>query len=267
MAGDLTGVELKLGRAETHLAHLDRLLKDALHPDLYAFDIEYDAESGEHRYCVEHLPPIASDWRLIVGEILFNLRSALDHLACQLVVLDGKKIGKHTQFPIHEAPLYEKGKLVAVNLDPPVSNPKILKALYECQPYVGPSGEPMKAARHPLWQLRVLNNIDKHRLLLGVVHALDAFNPMYLENLGGLPRPGMRLNPEPLIDGSPVAGFDFGGAEPPADFDPHIALSVVIDEPDDLPFVRRVPVVRLLRTHCGWINHAVLNLHFRRLFP
>jgi hypothetical protein len=266
MAGDLTGVELKLGRAETHLAHLDSLLKDALHPDLYTFEIKYDAESGEHRYCVKNLPAIATDWRLIAGEILFNLRSALDHLACQLVVLDGKKIGQHTQFPIHKAPRYVKDKLVAVNLNPPVGDPKILKALHESQPYVGPSGEPMNIARHPLWQLRVLNNIDKHRLLLGVVHALDAFNPMYLENLGELPRPKMSLNTDPLQDDSPVAGFDFGGAEPPADFDPHIALSVVIDEPDDLPFVRHVPVVRLLRTHCNWINRAVLDLHFRRLF-
>jgi hypothetical protein len=55
---------------------------------------------------------------------------------------------------------------------------------------------------------------------------------MYMDGLGGSPRPAMSLNLEPLKDGDAIAGFDFHGGEPPADFDPHLALSVVIEEPE-----------------------------------
>jgi hypothetical protein len=262
---NLDGVELKLSRADSHVTKLKRSLEEALHPDLYTFDVRFDAASGQHRYHVRDLPMIPSDWLLIVGEILFNLRSALDHLAWQLVLLDGGEPNNETKFPIREKPHNKRGDLITVNFKPAVEDSKIIAALNACQPYLGPTGESMPIARHPLWQLHKLHNIDKHRLLLGVVHGLDTHNHMYMEGLGASPRPVMSLNLDPIKDGDPIASFDFQGSEPPADFDPHLALTVVIDEPE-LPSVGTIPVAPLLGKLCNWIHHAVLNLHFRRLF-
>jgi hypothetical protein len=198
MAGDLTGVELKLGRAETHLAHLDRLLKDALHPDRYRISVQRDPQTTEHVYRVHDLPTIDPEWSVVIGEILFNLRSALDHLAWQLVLLDGGTPGTQTQFPIRATPFNKKGDLIGGDLNPAIKSPKILDALEKCQPYNGDITPSHPIERNPLWRLHRLNNIDKHRLLLVVVHVLDQHRLPWWEAEPDDPRPDVRLNQRPL---------------------------------------------------------------------
>jgi hypothetical protein len=270
---DLTGVDLKLRRADTHLEDLDHSVTAFLN-DVNAKPLllELDRETGHHAYCVQYLPPTPTDWPLIAGEILFHLRSALDHLAWQLVLLDKRTPTKYTKFPIKKMPCYKKnGRLVPVNLNPPVKNRKIVKALNECQPCIGPDGQPLRprgditpdyVKRHPLHELQVLNNIDKHRLLLVVAHAIDIYRPMYWDYRRGL-KP--RLNLEPLKAGSPVAWFDFGGADPPPDFNPRVSLEVVINTAE-LPHLINVPLTKVLYRIAQSVNMDVLNRHFLRLF-
>jgi hypothetical protein len=100
MATDLSGVMLKIERADAHLAELKDSIEDAHNASGEHFACEVDSQSGEYVYRAHGLPEIDPKWSLIVGELLYNLRSALDHLAWQLVKLDGRKPGKHTQFPV-----------------------------------------------------------------------------------------------------------------------------------------------------------------------
>lgn len=83
-------------------------------------------------------------WRLQIGEILFNLRSCLDHLAWQLVILDGGKPGEYTQFPIRETPFSKAGNLTATQIVPDIKCAQILEALEEVQPYYGPGRTPTR---------------------------------------------------------------------------------------------------------------------------
>jgi hypothetical protein len=143
---------------------------------------------------------------------------------------------------------------------PQINSPDILQALHEAQPYYGgPKAHRsrMDAHRHPLWILRVLNNIDKHRLLLVVVHTLN-IERMYWGNSPGLPTPSPYLNTVALKEGTPVAAFDFGGQEPPADFDPHLSLKVVLREPE-AAFISHVEVTGALDSLRSWVEWDVVN--------
>ncbi|HEY5196505.1 MAG TPA: hypothetical protein VIJ51_05710 [Solirubrobacteraceae bacterium] len=82
----------------------------------------------------------------------------------------------------------------------------------------------------------------------------------------GLATPIWKINTAPLVDGSPVAWFDFHGAEPPAGFNPHPSLQVVVDEPEAAK-IRHTAVGVTLDALLTWIEVHILELRFRPLFP
>jgi hypothetical protein len=265
----LHGVDLKLRRAKSQLADLKQRIAIAFDPDRYRFSVEYDVQSKKHVYCVHDMPLVDPEWALEVGEIVYQLRSALDHLAWQLVLLDGGDTSKRPQFPVRDSPNDRNGNLLPLQtLMPEVKDPKILGLLNECQPYSGDGTQhlaPQDAQRIPLWGLRALNNVDKHRLLLVVICALD-IGAMWWGLPDGTRTPDYHLKLSPLNEGSPVAWFDFHGAEPPPDFDPHPALHVVVDEPD-APNLSRHKLIDVLGTLHWWVETHILAMRFRPLFP
>ena len=108
-------------------------------------------------YLVKADEPPALVSRLLLAT-LANLRSALDHLAYHLAVVNGttdQKVLKTTYFPISddaakykaEAPGKVKGMSEAA-----------IDAIDACKPY--------KGGTDALWQLHKLNNIDKHRMIV-----------------------------------------------------------------------------------------------------
>ena len=98
---DLTGVRAKLRRAEEHREAYDDLFESYLAASPYAIIFEYDPETGWHtfRWSVESEPPL-EELALIFSDILGNLRSTLDYLVWQLVLLGGRKPGRQTAFPV-----------------------------------------------------------------------------------------------------------------------------------------------------------------------
>lgn len=261
---DLTGIDLKIKRARDHLARLKTELTRILDPTRYGFTFERDSETGKHVYRVHGLPVLNDEWSVIVGEILYNLRSALDHLAWQLVLADGKTPGRSTQFPIRQTPFHptEKGLLVPTQLKPRIDSPEILKALESVQPYIGVTdGEPADFQMSPLWQLATLNNIDKHRLLL-VLPCVFAYDQMWYGWDSAKPNPGIDINPRPLHEGDPVAWFDFHGEDPPLGFDPHPSLRVALYEPG-VGRVTMHPVENVLTTYCDWVEEQIVEWVFR----
>lgn len=260
---DFRGIDAKIGRAKTHIANLKQAITDASDPKLSRFPLEYDPKLGKHVMGVNGVPPIDPEWPLVVGEILYNLRSALDHLAWQLVLFDGKKPYDKTQFPIREAPFDRrvKGKRIPTQLRPPVSNPQILEALEKVQPYSGVNGEGGDFRHSPLWRLNRLRNIDNHRLLLVVTAVLDV-GEMWWGWGGDHPSPDVAINPQPVKEGTPVAWFDFHGHEPPDDFDPHPALAITLLEREMLD-VSRVPICNLLDTLRWEVEERIIGWKFR----
>jgi hypothetical protein len=135
---------------------------------------------------VGDLPPINQDWLLDTGEILFDLRSALDHLAYQLHVrrfckdpLPGKVEGV-TQFPIYRKPdqfsknFYRIEKLSV----------RDRTALRNFQPYITRRGK-WEWHRYWLGILNDLHNFDKHRKLHVIASAQNAsVTPKFDDSLG-----------------------------------------------------------------------------------
>jgi hypothetical protein len=90
VADALAGVDQKIARAKRKLANLDKTISRTFAPDRYRFvGPQFDPETAKHVYRVYDLPPVDPEWALEVGEVLYQLRSALDHLTWQLVKLDG----------------------------------------------------------------------------------------------------------------------------------------------------------------------------------
>lgn len=121
----------------------------------------FDMDTWEwiERFQVREPPPLR--WGVMLGDCVHNLRSALDHLVCQLTLLDGGTMDDcaQTQFPIasKSEPQFEQMANFRI--------PKLSKwhraMIKRAQPYrAGDS-----AWKHPLAILADLSNADKHRLI------------------------------------------------------------------------------------------------------
>lgn len=267
MAEPLAGVRLKVERAKAHLAELEESIGAALKPDAEHFLGEFDTESKHHIYRAQNLPVLDPEWALQAGEVTYQLRSALDHLAWQLVEREGTTPNGQTQFPIRDSLLGKKQQLLPLKTLLPLANDcKVLQVLNECQPYYGDGTRelsPPDAHRHPLWILKTLNNIDKHRLLLVVVQTLN-IEAMFWGSPTGTKPPIPYLSAVALKEGTPVAAFDFGGAEAPTDFDPHLSLKVVIRE-EAAALISHAPLGPALDSLIRYVEWDVLEnlrMHF-----
>jgi hypothetical protein len=77
--------ELKLCRAAEHLAMLDEQIEDWM-DGAYRYVAELDSQSGKKHVVVKVLNPPPVALRLLIGDCLHNLRSALDNPAYELAV-------------------------------------------------------------------------------------------------------------------------------------------------------------------------------------
>ncbi|HTZ62694.1 MAG TPA: hypothetical protein VMB51_01165 [Solirubrobacteraceae bacterium] len=266
MPGDLTGVYLKIERAKAHLAELQDSINTGFDPGSYRFSLERDPQTDKHVLTVHDLPEIDPQWSLQAGDVVHNLRAALDHLAWQLVRLDKGTPGEHTQLPIRKSPFNQKGERIPPQLNPAVQNPQILAALEEIQPYYRPNGDNLSTPHLSLlWRIHRLDIIDKHRLLLVVRAVLNVGEMWWGEPLEG-GKPDFKGTLEPVAEGAPVAWFDFHGAEPSADFDPHPSLAITMRE-DEMIELRATPLAKFLDGLSHFVEWDIIDAHFRPLFP
>jgi hypothetical protein len=154
-------IRLKIERAKHHIRDLDARSHSYFESHACFARREQDPQTREYvwRACVER--EIPSDFPTIIGDILQNLRASLDHLAWQLVLSNGQIPTKATGFPIFET--LEVYKIRA---------PKKVKGMAQGAIDLIDAFKPYGGGNEDLWGLHVLNNSDKHRLLLvvGAVH-------------------------------------------------------------------------------------------------
>lgn len=190
----LAGCREKQRRGLEHLRDLDSAIADwigepGVEPKPYRLSGEFRPESGEYVFEGELLKPIDDDalkWGVILGDALHNLRSALDQLIAQLVLLNtGKRSTSANAFPICDtgATYWSIGKK-----GEPSKRETTLKGISdthkalidEMQPYrtrIPPS------AIHALSALRDLSNRDKHRLIHLTAFAVDFRSKEALDDL------------------------------------------------------------------------------------
>lgn len=152
------GVDAKIERAKRHLAVVKREVRayEGSHPE-YTEAALNPTLPGYDLYSKVSPPSIGLSVK--IGDFLFNLRSALDHLARGLVEAEGNNPvdvgGRPTAFPI----LTKKPNSLDISGG---VDPNALSIVERIQPYSRPGGKYWLAE---LWTLNELNNIDKHRTL------------------------------------------------------------------------------------------------------
>lgn len=105
MEATLDGCRAKHERGVEYLNALETEVAEYLggDPKPYRMWGDFDRERREYVLSGEIVEPIAEPlrWSVTLGDALHNLRSALDHLIWQLVILNtGKRGGRENLFPI-----------------------------------------------------------------------------------------------------------------------------------------------------------------------
>ena len=151
---ELIGARLKVDRAKQHVLDLHSDIRIFLDSDPYTILVENDAKTGDEVYRVQvnANPPL--DWGVRLGEILHNLRSALDLLAWQLVVEGQAAPTSKTAFPIsNTAKQFRSRGLRKVK----GASDRSIRLVEALKPYQG--------GNDALWWLHKLSIEDKHHLL------------------------------------------------------------------------------------------------------
>lgn len=165
----LASVREKVRWAKTQFEAIDAALKLTLRskPEAESTNVVDAGREGQQLVAnFRRVQPIEPSLPLMIGDCVHNLRSALDHLAFQLAVLNGasSSAAEKTMFPVCLAKSGKSGfdSRVEKSLKPFISS-AALAAVEECQPYNAANGVPNQTA---IWILHKLDIIDKHRLLL-----------------------------------------------------------------------------------------------------
>jgi hypothetical protein len=125
--------------------------------------VDFDAEARQPRLEFRPLNIYGPDIPAIAGDVIHNLRCALDHLAFNLVIV-GATWGEtppekweDIQFPIfHSFKSYEAGKGRRIQ----GARREAIEAIDRLKPY--------KGGCEALWLLRRLDNTDKHSFILPI---------------------------------------------------------------------------------------------------
>jgi hypothetical protein len=159
----------RVRRAEEHLADLKRLLQPLVRQHLEAVSFKYDPQPP-HDLLVERAinMPAPMEVPVRVGEVCYNLRSALDYFVFALALRDSGSKQPGTQFPIeHSAKSFvyhqSRGWLAGIN-------PSHVARIEALQPYRGCE-----------WAvaLQEVSNKDKHRefVEMGSLQKITPYDP------------------------------------------------------------------------------------------
>jgi len=167
----MDGPRAKLDAAEDHFKTLDEHIGAFLRSEPYDVTIEFDDREGYRFVVVAHVhetPPLKIS--TLIGDVVHNLASALDHTAYELARMRSGRPVEMTSFPIYaDIRDYRKFRrrrncwLRCLTI-------KDRAYLQRLQPYRG--GD--LACLHPLTTLYLLWNQDKHRVLHTTLSFLSA---------------------------------------------------------------------------------------------
>jgi hypothetical protein len=240
MSSRLDGPLAKVARANEHIQQFVVVAGEFFKSDPYRIVVQEDSKTGNVDWVLQVRadPPLALS--LIAGDVIHNLRSALDLLAWQLV-LDGGGTPivsgpNATSYPIMDG----RKAFKSIGLRRVQGATKDAKDLISAT-------RPYKRGNDALWQIHRLDIVDKHRLLVavGASHRniiLTFPTPSMIRDMkeifSDIPvfgEPGeLALIPEdrqfPLEDGD-VLFSDATPNVPKEDRDPKFTFEIAISEP------------------------------------
>lgn len=256
---ELSGAWLKVDRAKEHIDNLGPEIRSFLDTEPYVIVREDDPQTGDEIFKVKIRAEPPKQWGVILGDVLHNLRSALDLLAWQLILANGGTPDKRTAFPVSDtAEAFRSGGLGKIEGISPRSR-ELLKAV-----------KPYKGGCEPLWWLHQLNIEDKHHLLVPVGTAYRHFEmtfkipvPWQDEPVVAPPiaiRTADRLFP--LKDGEQVFGVSAQARESQAHTDYRFVFEVAFGKAGVLEGEPIFPTL----TQIAEVVERILRVFERRIF-
>jgi hypothetical protein len=160
MAHSLDGARIKIDRARKHIDELRQTGAAYLATQPFRLEKTTEPATGDILTVVRVVGGIPVWWSGVIGDALHNLRSALDYIACELVIASGGVVTTDTAFPFgKDAAVFEQSLKRRV----PVVSQRALQLVRRLRPYNG--------GNRTLWQLHCLDIEDKHRAIVPAVAA------------------------------------------------------------------------------------------------
>jgi len=235
-------ISVKMERAKKHFGDLEIARNRFINSNPCELNFKPDTKPGHeglNLWFMTRIDPIPSEVSVLAGEAIHNIRSALDHLACQLVRVYGGTVSGQTSFPIFRS----------TQIDEPTFARKVEGMSQVAKDKIR-TIEPFKNGKgHDLWVLHELDIADKHHGLLTTLFKVDSVSVQFKNEFGD------RL----WVQRSSVPRFalpDFGDAlevgkpiftcEPGAEHESYFAFDIAIDQPNVVPRKRIIWAVKHL---------------------
>lgn len=241
MGHPLDGFRLKLHRANDHLKTLESEIEAWFEQQPYGIVGEYKpGPPEEYLFSFRLFDPPPRRWGLLIGEFAYQARSALDHLAWQLVTLNGNEPSRRIQFPLVLSPFdwpggEGEGRLAG-------ASDRHVRLIERLQPYNRLAGGEwsywLTTFDDPLAVLSFLSNEDKHRVLIPTTAALGAvgYEVTGSYDVAPITDTGV-ISYGPLVDRAPLLHLPVTatGPEPKVEMYFHERVQVTIDHMIGLP--------------------------------
>ncbi len=242
------GVREKLRRANMHREDFERRLNVFRRSGGYDVVREDDVDAGERRWVLRltRQPPFVR-WGALIGDALFNYRSALDHLAFDLATANAGALTTEQESRC-EFPIFHRRAPTTAELERRTGamHPDARRLIETMQPYG-------RDDRQALMYLDMLHNVDKHRRLHLVV-----FQPKAVSHFGELPFDHVNFNP--LGDGDVLASISLAKS---AETDPTPQFTLGVGFINDGPGAAIPDVEMMLR----WIDSHICRGVIPPLLP
>ncbi len=153
---ELQGAYRRHARAREHLTNLEGIVSQIEQLGANGVLAEKDPDTGEIGPSKAILDPLKLDAGVLIGEIVHNLRAALDYLVYVIAASDAGATQKGTQFLIEDSPQGFTGR-----------SPRLLVGVSEEHVAIIRQFQPFRGCE---WSgiLRDLDNASKHREVLSV---------------------------------------------------------------------------------------------------
>jgi hypothetical protein len=169
----LDGSKFKIERAGEHLERLDQLVRTYLRDNTQLISAEFNMQNLVNIYRYKPPADIPIEINLLAGDVINNLRSSLEYLAWQLVIINKGSPSDNTGFPIFKVPNAKVFKRMTAGMPP-----EACEIIERLQPYRRGEG----AQDDPLWRLHALWSIEKHRHLTIVALSMLTSMGKYLSD-------------------------------------------------------------------------------------
>ncbi len=236
--------KLKTARAKRHIGELRDTFAEYQRRRPYTIAVRNLQATRQMGLGVQ-TEPLPKEIPVIIGDVVHNLRSALDHAACDLAK------SKSIKFPFNE----ERSKFFDAE---GAFECKRTLALDSARPglgtYIIDTIKPYKAGNGLLWSVNKLNNIDKHEAIVPTVSPVSAevHDLLHVENQITIDKIHMRADRTGFL---PIGNLPYGTVMIRGEV--FVSLQLLFG---NIAAVDRLPVIQALTEMADSVSGALTGI-------